>query len=57
MKIRYRKGVATHPSPELCSGAREDAGEALTGETAGQSLSREIGSLERWLPNTSQRYA
>jgi RNA-directed DNA polymerase len=44
MKVRYRKGVATHPAPESCGGAREGAGEALTGEAAGQPLSREIGN-------------
>ncbi len=44
MKVRYRKGVATHPGPESCAGAREDAGEALTGEAAGQPLSRDIGN-------------
>ncbi len=47
MKVRYRKGVAIHPGPESCVGAREDVGEALTGEAAGQPLSREIGILER----------
>ena len=26
MKVRYRKGVATHPGPESCGGARETAG-------------------------------
>jgi RNA-directed DNA polymerase len=45
MKVRYRKGVAIHPGPESCGGAREDVGEALTGEPAGQPLSRKIGSL------------
>src|SRR5205823_1642460 len=43
MKVRYRKGVATHPGPESCGGDREVVGEALTGEPAGQPLSREIG--------------
>lgn len=43
MKVRHRKGVATHPGPESCVGARKGAGEALTGEPAGQPLSREIG--------------
>ncbi|MEY9168809.1 hypothetical protein ABIF15_000041 [Bradyrhizobium elkanii] len=47
MKVRYRKGVATHPDPESCGGVREGDFEALTGETAGQPLSREIESLER----------
>jgi RNA-directed DNA polymerase len=43
MKVRYGKGVATHPGPESCGGAREGVAEALTGEAAGQPLSREIG--------------
>jgi RNA-directed DNA polymerase len=42
MKVRYRKGVANHPDPESCGGVREGATEALTGESAGQPLSREI---------------
>ena len=44
MKVRHRKGVALHPDPESCGDAREGAAEALTGETAGQPLSREIKS-------------
>lgn len=31
----------THPSPESCGGTREGATEALTGEDAGEPLSRE----------------
>lgn len=42
MKVRYRKGIANHPGPESCGGTREGAAEALTGESAGQPLSREI---------------
>lgn len=42
MKVRHRKGVANHPGPESCGGVREDVIEALTGEGAGQPLSREI---------------
>ena len=42
MKVRYRKGLANHPDPESCGGAREGVVEALTGESAGQPLSREI---------------
>jgi len=45
MRVRYRKGVATHPGPESCAGVREGVGEALTGEAAGQPLSREIGTI------------
>ena len=42
MKVRHRKGLANHPGPESCGGAREGVVEALTGESAGQPLSREI---------------
>lgn len=42
MKVRHRKGIANHPDPESCGGAREGVVEALTGESAGQPLSREI---------------
>ena len=42
MKVRHRKGIANHPGPESCGGAREGVAEALTGESAGQPLSREI---------------
>lgn len=42
MKVRYRKGVANHPDPESCGGVCEGVVEALTGESAGQPLSREI---------------
>jgi RNA-directed DNA polymerase len=44
MKVRYRKGVAIHPGPESCGAGREAVVEALTGEAAGQPLSREIGN-------------
>jgi hypothetical protein len=47
MKVRHRKGIANHPGPESCGRAREGAAEALTGEAAGQSLSRVISNLER----------
>jgi len=42
MEVSYEKGVATHLGPESCAGARKDAGEALTGESAGEVLSPEI---------------
>src|SRR6266481_7743479 len=32
------EGLATHGGPKSCDGAREDAGEALTGEPAGQAI-------------------
>jgi hypothetical protein len=41
MKVPYDEGVASHIGPESCAGDRKDAGEALTGESAGQVLSRE----------------
>ena len=44
MEVRYRKGVATHSGPESCGAGREAGVEALTGEAAGQPLSREIGT-------------
>jgi hypothetical protein len=43
MKESHGEGVATHTGPESCAGVREDASEALTGERAGQPLSRENG--------------
>jgi RNA-directed DNA polymerase len=43
MKVRHRKGLATHSGLESCGGGREDVVEALIGEPAGQPLSREIG--------------
>ena len=42
MKVRYDEGVAIHIDPESCAGSREAAREVLTGEHAGQPLSREI---------------
>jgi len=42
MKELHRKGLAIHPDPESCVGHRKVAGEALTGESAGQPLSCEI---------------
>jgi RNA-directed DNA polymerase len=42
MKVRHRKGVAIHSGPESCGAGREADVEALTGEAAGQPLSREI---------------
>ena len=40
MRVPYDEGVASHIGPESCVGDREGAGEALTGENAGQVLSR-----------------
>ena len=42
MKELYGEGLAIHPGPESCVCSREVAGEALTGESAGQPLSCEI---------------
>ena len=42
MKESHRKDLASYPDPESCVGAREDAGEALTGAHAGQPSSCEI---------------
>jgi len=47
MRVQHRKGIANHPGPESCGGAREGVIEALTGESAGQPLSRVISHLER----------
>ncbi len=41
MKVRHDEDVASHIGPESCADTREGAGEALTGECAGQPLSRE----------------
>ena len=42
MKVLCGEGLASHTDPESCAGVREDVGEALTGESAGRVLSREI---------------
>jgi len=41
MKVPYDEGIASHIDPESCADARKGIGEALTGEKAGQVLSRE----------------
>jgi group II intron reverse transcriptase/maturase len=41
MKEPYTEGLASHGDPESCAGAREGAGEALTGAHTGGVLSRE----------------
>jgi hypothetical protein len=45
MKVSNVKGLANHSDPESCGGARKGDGEALTGESAGWVLSREIDSV------------
>ena len=42
MKESYVEGVAAHNGPESCGVARKGGVEALTGETAGWVLSREM---------------
>ena len=42
MKVSNVKGLANHDDPESCGGARKSGGEALTGESAGWVLSREM---------------
>ncbi len=46
MKESYRKGLANHPDPESCGSLRKDSSEALTGESAGELLSRETRHSE-----------
>ena len=46
MKESYVEGVAAHDGPESCGVTREGGGEALTGETAGWVLSREMFHLQ-----------
>ena len=41
MRESYREGLASHSGPESCAVSREGGSEALTGERAGQPLSRE----------------
>ena len=50
MKVSYSEGVAIHTVSESCTLVRKDEGEALTGERAGEVLSREIEppSRKRW---------
>src|ERR1700758_1139249 len=42
MKVSNVKGVANRDGPESCGGARKSIDEALTGESAGWVLSREM---------------
>lgn len=42
MKVSNVKGLANYDDPKSCGGARKNAVEALTGESAGWVLSREI---------------
>lgn len=46
MKKPYSKELTTHAGPESCAVIREDAGEALTGESAGQDIEpRKVNQL------------
>jgi hypothetical protein len=46
MEESYGEGLATHIGPESCAVDREVGGEALTGESAGRVLSREISGYQ-----------
>ena len=48
MQVPCDEGVAIHIGPESCAGVREGIGEALTGGSIGQPLSRE--SFLFWVP-------
>ena len=45
MKVLCSEGIANHTDPESCVVHREVQGEALTGESVGQPLSRESFKL------------
>ena len=45
MKVLCSEGIANHTGPESCVLHREMQGEALTGESVGQPLSRESFKL------------
>ena len=47
VKVLNSEGRASHAGPESCAAAREDRGEALTGEGTGRVFSREIHALGR----------
>ena len=53
MEELYVEGVATHGGPESCVGAREGAGEALTGARAGRAI--EPRNQQFGVPTLSQR--
>ena len=46
MKVSNRKGIANQTGPESCVAHREVRDEALTGEPAGQLLSRESFNVQ-----------
>jgi hypothetical protein len=45
VRVHYDEGVAIHIGPESCAVGREAVREALTGECAGQPLSREKADI------------
>jgi hypothetical protein len=45
VQVSHDEGVASHIGPESCVACREVRGEALTGERAGQPLSRDRNYL------------
>ena len=47
MKEPYNEGLANHIGPESCGGGSNGTAEALTGERAGQVLSREMLAYSR----------
>jgi hypothetical protein len=47
VRVHYDEGAAIHIGPESCAGGREVVREALTGECAGQPLSREKSPIRR----------
>lgn len=51
MQEPHSEGVAHHAGPESCAGGGNAAGEALTGENAGQVFSSEITSIGVRTPN------
>ena len=60
MQVHHSERVAIYADPESCAAVREDSGEALTGEHAGQPLSRErlIPSADTvtYVEGNTQRY-
>jgi hypothetical protein len=64
MKVSNVKGLANRDDPESCGGARKGAVEALTGESAGWVLSREMIDIrdadpvgERGRPQPGRRFS
>jgi hypothetical protein len=47
MQESYSEDLASHAGPESCAPVRKDRGEALTGGSAGELLSRAIIDVRR----------